>query len=461
MTQSSEVQGAFARTRLVPVDGPGAPLNALSPQHALPGLVEQEFRLSGTAARYRFGHPAGAAVLVDAGHPYATRLLVRRPEDPARFSGTVVVEWLNVSAGQDLDFVYAATRELIVRAGHAWVGVSAQRVGVERLVTWNPQRYAGLSVSAPLHDPDGGAPLDPAVVFTGAAGGDVLCWDIFSHVAMQLRHGPSVLGLSAVRDLVAAGESQSAFRLSRYFNSIQPALGLYGGFLLYDRGGPQALRDDIPAKLIGVGSEFFAEYAGAPPPDSGNQRWWELAGASHVSLAEMDGYIDPQVRRDGIQQVQGQAASLTEVMAQGADPATQPLWSRVPNADLMKAALHALTRWIAQGVAPPSAPRLLLDGRGAPARLLRDADGRVFGGVRHPAYEVPSSKNVGVNEGPPRMAGHHRDFLPAELVSRYGSPARYVGLVAAAVQAHLAQGFLLPEEADRVMAEARQVQFSR
>ena len=35
--------------------------------------------------------------------PYRTRLLVRRPADPARFSGTVVVSWLNVGAGFDLD----------------------------------------------------------------------------------------------------------------------------------------------------------------------------------------------------------------------------------------------------------------------------------------------------------------------------------------------------------------------
>jgi hypothetical protein len=452
---------ASAQIQLVPIDGPGAPLNALGAQQASAGQVEQEFRVSGLAARYRMPDSAAEAVCIDTGHPYSTRLLVRRPADAARFSGTVVVEWLNVSAGQDLDFVYAATRELIVRAGHAWVGVSAQRVGVECLVAWNPQRYAGLSVAAPLDDPASNEPLDPAQAFTGAAGGDVLCWDIYSQVAMLLRHNAPALGLSNVEQVLAVGESQSAFRLSRYFNAIQPALGLYDGFLLYDRGGPHALRDDVPAKLISMGSEFFAEYAGTPPPDSGNQRWWDLAGASHVSLAEMADYIDPQVRRDGVQQLTGRAASLSEVMAQGADPAAPPLWSRVPNADLMKAALQALTRWIAQGVAPPAAPRLQLDRQGAPARLLRDGDGRCMGGVRFAAYEAPTAANVGVTDGPPRLAGHHRDFTPEEMTRRYGSEDRYLSLVTAAVQANLAQGFLLPEEADRVVNEARQVRFSR
>jgi hypothetical protein len=286
----------------------------------------------------------------------------------------------------------------------------------------------------------------------------VLCWDIFSDVAMALRRSPgALLGVSSVARLVAAGESQSAFKLSRYFNAIQPGLGLYDGFLLYDRGGPYALRTDLPAKLISMGSEFFAEYAGSPPlQDSGNQRWWELAGSSHVSLAEMADYIDPQVRRDGVQQRDAQAATLTEVLAQGSDCAGRPLWSRVPNADLLKAALHALTEWISVGTAPPSAPRLQLDDQ---SRLLRDADGRTLGGVRFAAYEVPAATNVGVTAGPPRLAGYHLDFTPGEMARRYGSLDRYVALVTAAAQANLSQGFLLPEEAARVIDEARQVRF--
>lgn len=451
---------AAAQIHVVPIEGPGAPLNALTLQHAQPGWLEHEFRLSGQAARYRTADPAAEAVCIDVGHPYTTRLLVRRPDQPGRFNGTVVVEWLNVSAGQDLDFVYAAARELIVRAGYAWVGVSAQRVGVERLVAWNPRRYAGLSVAAPPDDSASREPLDPAQPFTGAAGGDVLCWDIFSQVALLLRHSPESLGLPAIKQLVASGESQSAFRLSRYFNAFQPAQGLYDGFLLYDRGGSFALRDDLPAKLIGIGTEFFAEYAGAPPPDSANQRWWELAGASHVSLAEMADYIDPQVRRDGVQQLDGRAASLTEVMAQGTDSATSPLWSRVPNADLVKAALHALTQWLALDVAPACAPRLRLEEQGGPARLLRDGEGRSLGGVRFAAYEVPAAVNVGVTDGPPRLAGFHRDFAPEEMVRRYGNSVRYVEWVTAAAQANVAQGFLLAVEADRVVSEARLVRFS-
>lgn len=49
------------------------------------------------------------AQVIDSGNAYVTRVLVRRPTDPARFNGTVVVEWLNVTLDQDIDFVFGAT----------------------------------------------------------------------------------------------------------------------------------------------------------------------------------------------------------------------------------------------------------------------------------------------------------------------------------------------------------------
>ncbi len=58
-------------------------------------------------------------------------MLVRQPADPSKFSGTVLVEWLNVSGGVDADPEWVSLQDEIVRAGDAWVGVSAQRIGVE------------------------------------------------------------------------------------------------------------------------------------------------------------------------------------------------------------------------------------------------------------------------------------------------------------------------------------------
>src|SRR6266571_7806580 len=55
------------------------------------GYVEEEFFVSGRANVYDWS-PAGELTVRTAGAPYTTRILVRRPSDPARFSGSVIVE---------------------------------------------------------------------------------------------------------------------------------------------------------------------------------------------------------------------------------------------------------------------------------------------------------------------------------------------------------------------------------
>ena len=54
----------------------------------------------------------------------------RRPI-PAKFNGTVVVEWLNVSAGGDIPTDWLMAHNEFDPSGAAYVGVSAQQVGVD------------------------------------------------------------------------------------------------------------------------------------------------------------------------------------------------------------------------------------------------------------------------------------------------------------------------------------------
>jgi alpha/beta hydrolase family protein len=75
-------------------------------------------------------------------HPYKTRIVVRRPADAKRFNGTVLVEWDNVTNGFDAEKVWFFSWEQMVRAGYAWVGVSAQQFGVNALKTFSTARYA-------------------------------------------------------------------------------------------------------------------------------------------------------------------------------------------------------------------------------------------------------------------------------------------------------------------------------
>lgn len=98
------------------------------------GYVEEEFLLDGEATSYRYADEPGddgewSAEPADTA-PYTTRILVRRPEDPAAFNGTVVVEWLNVTSNVDLDVDFGFLAEELLRKGYAWVGVTAQEIAV-------------------------------------------------------------------------------------------------------------------------------------------------------------------------------------------------------------------------------------------------------------------------------------------------------------------------------------------
>jgi len=127
------------------------------------GYVEQEYFMQGTANQYTT--PAGATgAIITTGNPYKTRLLVRRPISASAFNGTVILEWYNVTGGLDAELDWFQSRNYLLAHGYAWIGVSAQMVGVNYLQRWSPAgRYASLDVTV------GGRITD-----------DSLSYDIFS-----------------------------------------------------------------------------------------------------------------------------------------------------------------------------------------------------------------------------------------------------------------------------------------
>ena len=99
------------------------------------GYTLEEFFLESTATRFEPAGPAGSdrywGVTPAGQAPFTTRLVVCRPSDSGAYTGTVILEWLNVSAGFDAPAHWMLTHRQVMRAGWAWVGVSAQRAGVE------------------------------------------------------------------------------------------------------------------------------------------------------------------------------------------------------------------------------------------------------------------------------------------------------------------------------------------
>src|SRR5690606_29755284 len=123
------------------------------------GYRETELFLDGTATSYTAEGELSSdgmwTVSPAATADYRTRVVVRRPIDEADFSGTVFVEWLNVSGGLDASPDWTYPHSELIRSGAAWVGVSAQAAGVIgggnplgaafALKNADPERYSTLA----------------------------------------------------------------------------------------------------------------------------------------------------------------------------------------------------------------------------------------------------------------------------------------------------------------------------
>jgi hypothetical protein len=396
-----------------------------------------------------------ADIDVPAGEPYKTRVLVRAP-DAKHFNGTLVVEWTNVTAGQDIDFAFAEAYDYLTREGYAVAVVSAQKVGVDRLKTWGPERYETLSVDADNSNPKDSSKLDtcPGVP---ACPGDPLSWDIMTQVAAALKANTGdnkpLPGLT-VDKVIALGESQSAMRLTVYYNAIQPLARFFDGFVFFDLAGP--LRTDLAVPAISVNSESTAEMYKATN-SSDHVRTWAVAGASHSSLYAAS-YVDNLVLRDkSLLGPDGPISFSQNLASLPCDFA--PNFSTVNHGLVLNAALDAVNKWVRTGEA--AAPSNVFD-RTASGVLARDADGRVVGGVRLAQFTAPTAE-LKPNGKPVfcTLAGHHRNLTNEELKARYGTHENYVRQVSEAMTEAAKSGYILPFDRDQAIEEAQRSDIAR
>src|SRR6266566_2963372 len=81
------------------------------------GYVEEEFYMKGIANAYNAPAntpatpPTTLATIVTPNIPYKTRITVRRPVDPAKFNGTVLVEWFNVTDNFDGEYFWVQAQQ--------------------------------------------------------------------------------------------------------------------------------------------------------------------------------------------------------------------------------------------------------------------------------------------------------------------------------------------------------------
>jgi hypothetical protein len=384
------------------------------------GYAESEYFFGGTATTYEGEHHADGvwdAHEGDTSSPFRSRMVVRRPQDSATFSGTVVLEWFNVTTGADADpsWNYAAAE--IMREGHAWVGVSAQPTGVAALAKSDPARYGSLN-----HP------------------GNNYSYDVFTHAARALTNhsGTAPLGDLSPTTLIATGLSASVAFLIAYLNGVQPLVETFDGFLLHAPAQPAPIRTDrAEPTLVFVTETDLTHFGWAHirPPDSDSVRTWEVAGTAHA-----DAWL---LNQDG----GGYLASCPGRVNEG------------PHRQTLRAALHHLVAWVRTGEAPPAAPRLALATEDPPV-IARDEHGNALGGIRTPFVDVPVSALSGAPApGQPPFCSSFGSTIPfdaATLARLYPDHAAYVDAFTASTEATVDAGFLLRPEADEMIAAAEQ-----
>lgn len=440
-------------------DIPGAPSHqytffASNHQLASHGYVEEEFFIRGTAKTYDI--PANETGTVkDTGLPYLTRVVVRRPADPRRFNGTVLVEWDNVTNLFDAENFWFFGWEHIMQAGYAWVGVSTQTIGVAALKKWSPQRYGTLDVGA----------IVASTGFNPGPDRDAMSYDIFSQVGQVLRHPGDVDMLHGLKPkvILAVGESQSAARLATYVNSVHPLVHVYDGFLLLSALG-RSIRSDLVSPVFKLDTEFdvVAGEAAVRQPDTARFRTWEVAGSSHVDQ-HLRGSREPLELRDNGVSSEAKLSPMCAVPSIG---------TRVPTRYVVASALDKLATWAAGGSPPPTAPRLTMTQirpRPEQSVIARDQDGLAEGGIRLAALAVPTQFNVGVSKPADAEGGSAREVLGAgacvrwgyssdmtiaQLDAHYPSHAAYVAQVRRVTDDNARKGYILPGDAAATIREA-------
>ncbi|HEY1574105.1 MAG TPA: alpha/beta hydrolase domain-containing protein [Pseudonocardiaceae bacterium] len=445
-TGNHQAPATAAPTVSGPVTGGthGFPFTASSVDLRSHDYAEQEFFFSGTAHGFTSAQPLTSdgrwQVQQAASAPYESRMIVRAPTDPSRFNGTVIVEWLNVSAGRDIDVDWDYGFNELMNDGFAYVGVTAQAVGVHALTAWDPARYGSLSIPS-----------------------DDFSYDIFSQAGAAVRstgaHSP-LRGLR-VRNVIADGESQSAGRMTTYVDAVAPVAKVYDGFLIHSNGAtgaplsstvkaptPTLLRTDLDRPVLNLETETdVLAHLPARQPDDRDHRLWEAAGTAHVDNDDLIlfGYQDHRQTPQDI------------------DPTCTAAFNTAPESYLFDTAYRDLRTWVRTGQQPPKAPRMQINAAGTD--VARDAFGNGIGGIRLPQLVAPIATLTGVGNRPADtnpvsgfcvLFGTAVPFDAATLARLYPTHADYVRAFTAATLGLARQGFLTQDDVADALFGAQQ-----
>ena len=357
------------------VTGPGlvyAALQRLPANDDLPYFkyIVKEYFVSGTAQ----------------GKPYTTRVLVRRPADPKKFSGIVLAEPMHPTGNS---WLFHFLHTYVMSQGHISLEIVTGSLPV--FTQANAERYKSLAIANGQEN------------------------EILAQVGALVKSGGSNGPLEGLpmRKMILMGTSASAAAVTAYLpaHMVYRAAGMkpiYDGFLPTSMAGSgPMMKVDVPLVLMPTMTEIIAEAATGnkyrrPDGDGpGDQfRIYEVAGMAHND-SRVNPVYDP-------------------------DPCKYPV-SRFPTGVGMSAGLERLIQWIDKGKVPPRANYVIVDNdtKNDGSVLALDANGNPRGGVRNTYVDVPVKRYVSPNEPHPTPIPNPSPLTALASVELFCSIAAY------------------------------------
>lgn len=471
-TAQADVVGLPVVTGPIPItadtrpfrDRIGPPLIAMDEA----GYVEEEFFVGGHANVYEWGADAQAVVRTSDA-PYETRIIVRRPAKPNKFSGTVWVEPLNPTLGFDLDRMWQLQYEQILRDGDAYVGVTIKPNAILALQTFDPARYGSLSMANPLPPEEQACGLLPGQPGynpnTSRLYENGLAWDIISQVGAVLKSDlPSNPLVTPASKVFGTGWSQTGGYALRYFSTFGSSARLgngdpvYDGWLTGGATGPTAINQcqpvpaatdarnqirpsGVPVISVRVQGDFFSFAYRRPDGDDPDDmyRLYELAGPSHDTATIFENFAPDEdiVRAGGV--------------PPDPDVCGYEFVTDFPYEYYFNAASVNLKLWT-EGIVPPYGARYEYAGN----QIVLDEFGNAVGGVRSPYLDVPIATYNAGTSGPFTclVLGYRAPFSEEQLDDLYANHGDYVHRVTSVTKDLVRERFLLREDASDIVSEA-------
>lgn len=451
------------------------------------GYVLEEYYVSGTSNVYDWGEDGTAEQpqVRTADAPYTTRIVVRKPQNTSDFSGNVWVELNNPSRGWDVEVQWPVVQEEVMSSGDIWVAMTAKPNVIASLQRVDDERYGKLSMANPLSPEEQTVGLLPdeegydenlSKLYENG-----LVWDMISQVGALVRNENGPLAGYDVDYVFGTGESQTGFFINTYAaNFAENALledgnKVYDGFISASGAGRvvpinqavEAISSDdsrsrLPEKhvpfmqidaqgdIFGLGSlEWRREDC---DDENAGYRLYEIAGAPHGPSYIM-GY---QPLEEDILKT-GDLPSQVPYQYGGAEEKANHFYRQY----IEKAMYHNFKDWVINSTLPPKADLIEVNEDGT--EFVYDEHGNVKGGVRSPALDVPTAAYYEAAtevEGEPYAwsFGYQEDFNTRKLQDLYGviEPNQtYVKMVTESAEQLTEEGFLLPEDAQSIILQAK------